>query len=324
MKRPVLLGSALLGVLGGLPAAAQQSGKTFRVGILVGATIAGNRPEFDAFRRTLSGLGYREGTNLEIVYRAAAGDYSRLPTFAADLVRAKPDVIVASSTPAIAAAQRATTSIPIVMAQSADPIASGFVASLARPGGNITGMTSMAEDLVGKQFQLLKELVPRLQRVAVMRHTSSTPLTWRAAESAARALGVQALEVDVRGADQIDAASKTLPSLRAEAMLVLLDALFVINASRIVRLAAALRLPAVYPDSTFAAAGGLMAYGSSSEWTWSQAATYVDRILKGAKPADLPVQRPTIFELIVNLKTAHSLGLTVPQSIFVRADQIIR
>jgi len=316
----------MLGVVGRAPASAQQAGKTYRVGILTGNTLASDRPLLDSFRRTLSGLGYQEGKNLDIVYRGAGGDYKRLPEFAADLVRAKPDAIVAAGTPMIAAAKRATTSVPIVMTDNPDPVGFGFIVSLARPGGNITGTMNMNAELNGKRLQLLKELVPRLQRVAVLRNPSNSGnlAEWRVAESVARTLGIAAFAVDIRSADQIDGALKTIPHLRADAILVLPDAATVGNAAHVVQLVAAQRMPAIYSLDVFTAVGGLMVYAASSVAIWSQTATYVDRILKGAKPADLPVEQPTTFELIVNLKTARNLGITFPQSILLRATEIIR
>ena len=318
----------MLGVLGGSPIGAQQVGKTYRVGILrIGTSRVNVRVGVDAFRRTLAGLGYQEGKNLEILYWYAGGDQKRLPNLAADLVRAKPDVIVADSTPLIAAAKHATTSIPIVMVQNSDPIGSRLIASLARPGGNVTGMTTMSADLEGKRLQLLKELVPGLRRVAVV-HNHSNPgvaSEWRGAERVAHTSGIQAFAIDIRSADRIDAAMRTIPHLRADAIFVLADPMLTLNAASVVRSVAARKLPAIYSlDTGFAAAGGLIIYGASNASIWSGAATYVDRILKGAKPADLPVERPTIFELIVNLKTAHTLGITVPQSILLRADEVIR
>jgi len=275
VKRSAVLGIALLGALGAPPAGAQQAGKTYRVGILTARTPASEHRNVDAFRRAMSSLGYREGTNLEILYRFSEGNLRRLPELAADLVRAKPDAIVASASPAIAATQRATMSVPIVMVEASDPVGSGFVASLARPGGNITGTTNMNTELNGKRLQLLKELVPRLRRVAVIRNpTNPGNLTqWRMAASAARALRIQVLAVDIHSPDQIDAALQTLPRLRVDAILVSADPVIFGNATRIVRLVAAQRLPAAYEEAGFMADGGLMFYGVSEVAIWSQAAT---------------------------------------------------
>jgi len=241
-------------------------------------------------------------------------------------VRAKPDAIVVEGPPAIAAAHRATASIPLIMTSNPDPVGAGFVASLARPGGNITGVANMATDLSGKELQLLRELVPHLQRVAVLLNPSNRGDlgVWRLAERVARSTGIQLVAIDIQSPSQIDAAFEMIQQLHADALMVLNDGVLVSNAARVVQLVAARRLPAIYGITNYIAAGGLMSYGTSPLGLWNQAAMYVDRILKGANPADLPVERPTTFELIVNLKTAHSLGLTVPQSILLRADEVIK
>jgi len=326
MKRSALLEFALLGALGGLPAEAQQPGRTFRVGILTGYTLAYERPFLLIFRRTLSGLGYQEGKNLEILYQYANGDPKRLPDLAAGLVRQRPSVIVAATPPAIAAVKRATTSVPIVMTDDSDPVGARFVASLARPGGNITGIADMDLELNGKRLQLLKELVPRLQRVAVIRNPDNPAnlAAWRLVESEAHKGGIEVFVVDVRSSEQINAAFTTIPHLRVGAVLLFSDPVLSSNLARIVRFVAAQRLPAVYGVGTFTTAGGLMTYGTSETANWSQAATYVDRILKGAKPADLPIERPTTFELDVNLKAARGIGITIPQSILLQANDVIR
>jgi len=316
----------LFSVLRGSPAAAQLTGRVYRVGILASRTPALGRQFLDLMRRALSSLGYMEGKNLEIIDRGGLGDDKQLPLGAAEIVQAQPDVIVASGTVAIAAAKRATTSIPIVFTNSADPVGSGFVSSLARPGGNITGVTNMQVELEDKRLQLLKELVPHLRRVVVVRNPANpgNVAQWRETERAARTTGVQAFALDVRSADEIDAAFRTIPHLHADAIIVLSDSATATDPSHVVRLVALRRLPAIYSVEEFTTNGGLMVYAASSHALWIQAATYVDRILKGAKSADLPVERPTTFELIVNLKTAHDIGITVPQSILLRADQVIR
>jgi len=316
----------LLGVVGRLPAAAQQTGKVYRVGILSGVSLGTDGRLVNALRSALSELGYHEGKNLEIIYRAAGGDRTRFPALAADLVRAKPDVIVVEGTRVIEAAQRATTSIPIVIVYSSNAVALGFVASLARPGGNITGMTTGMAELFGKDLQILKELVPHIERVAVIRDPSNAAnlASWRVAESVAPALGIHVFAVDLQSPEQTDAAFKTIRRLRADAAAVLPGAASPTQPERFVRLAAAQRLPALYTVEAFMAAGGLVSYGPSEIADWREAATYVDRILKGANPADLPVDRPKTFELTVNLKTARSLGITVPQSILLRADRVIK
>jgi len=326
VKRSEVLGIALLGALGVSPASAQQAGKVYHVGILSGRTLAYDRLLLAAFRHTLSGLGYEEGANLEILYRSCGGYYERLPALAAGLVHAKPDAIVAVSPLAVAAAKRATASVPIVMCDVSDPVADGFIAGLSRPGNNITGTANMAGLLSGKRLQLLKELVPHLRRLAVVRNPSNpTSLnTMRGLDEAARTSGIQVFAVDVRSPEQIDAAFETIAHRRADAILVLTDAMLMSNAAPAVRLATAHRLPAMAGSDTVAKAGGLISYGASEVGVWSQAATYVARIFKGTKPADLPVEQPTSFELIINLKTARALGITVPQSILLQATQVIQ
>jgi putative tryptophan/tyrosine transport system substrate-binding protein len=326
VKRSAALGIVLLGALGGLPAAAQQAGKTYRVGILSGVSLVTDGRLVSALRGALSALGYQEGKNLEIVYRAANRDLTRLPALAADLVRAKPDVIVVEGTGVIKTIQRVTMSIPIVIVYSSNAVALGFVASLAHPGGNITGMTTGMAELFGKDLQILKELVPHIERVAVIRNPSNAAnlASWRVAESVAPSLGIHVFAVNLNSPEQTDAAFKTIRSLRADAAAVLPGAATPTQPERFVRLAAAQRLPAIYTIEAYVTAGGLVYYGPSEIADWREAATYVDRILKGANPADLPVDRPKTFELIVNLKTARSLGITVPQSILLRADEVIK
>ena len=316
LTRSVFLGLALLAISRESAASAQQTGKNVSRGHLSPRTPAAQRRELDAFRHTLSGLGYQEGGNLEIIYQYAAGDFSQLPSLMADLLREKPDAIVTSGTESTAAAKRATRTVPIVMTATGDPLGAGLVASLARPGGNITGITSMEVELVAKRLQLLKEVVPRIRRAAVVRNPSNINnlAGWRVAQSTADRLGIQVVALDIRSADQIEPALKTVPQLHVNGILVLADGVTGSNAAQVVRLVAAQRLPAVYEQTVFTTAGGLMKYAAWDLGMWSGAATYVDRIFKGAKPADLPVERPTTFELIVNLKAAREIGITVPRS----------
>ena len=305
-----------------LAAPAQQPGKTARVGFLFFVTS----PSLDeAFRQGLHELGYVEGQNIAIEYRSAEGKSERLPGLAAELVRLKVDVIVAASPPATEAAKQATSTIPIVFAVSGDPVAAGLVASLARPGGNITGLASISPELVGKELELLKAVAPKVSRVAVLQNPNNAghALTLRQAEGAARALGVQLQVLKARTPSEIEAAFAAMSSQRAGGVLVLRDALFIAQRTQIAALAAKRRLPAVYGLREEAEAGGLMAYGASVPHMFRRAATYVDKILKGAKPADLPIEQPTKFELVINLKTAKALGLTIPQSLLRQADQVI-
>ena len=279
-----------------------------------------------AFREGLRELGYIEGQNIAIEFRWAEGKYDRLPDLAAQLVSLKVDIIVATGLPAIQAAKQATGTIPIVMATSLDPVATDFAASLARPGGNITGLSAMAPELVGKQMELLKEVVPKMSRVALLGNPANpgtVPMV-RRAQDAARASGVQLQLLEARSPSEIDRAFAAMTMERAGALIVLLDAMFADHQGRIADLAARHRLPAVYGSHEFAEAGGLMAYGSSFVDRHRRAATFVDKILKGAKPADLPIEQPNKFALAINLRAAKTLGLTIPQSVLLRADEIIQ
>jgi putative ABC transport system substrate-binding protein len=279
----------------------------------------------DAFRQGLRELGYVEGRNIVIETRSAEGKSERLPGLAAELVRLTVDVIVAASPPATEAAKQATSTIPIVFALSGDPVAAGLVASLARPGGNVTGLATISQDLVGKQLELLKEVAPKISRVAVLQNPSNSghALSLPSAEGAARTLGVQ-LQIQKAGNPaEIEAAFAAMTRQHAGGVLVLRDALFREQRTQIAALAAKRRLPAVYGLREQAEAGGLMAYGASAPYNFRRAATYVDKILKGAKPADLPVEQPTKLELVINLKTAKALGLTIPPSLLGRADHVV-
>ena len=316
-----------------LTAEAQQSGKVARIGILSpGAPFdAGRNPSalavlFGALRESLRELGHVEGQNIAIESRWAEGNYDRLPGFAAELVGLKVDVIVTYGTPASLAAKRATGTIPIVMAAIIDPVASGLVTSLARPGGNLTGQSMMSPDLVEKQLEILKEVVPKVSRVALL-HNPANPgnaLQARHGQDAARALGVRLQLLGARGPSEIDSAFAAMTNEQAGAFIVLVDAALLDHRIRIADLAARRRLPAVYGLSEHAEAGGLMAYGPNRLVMFHHAAIFVDKILKGAKPAALPVEQPTKFELVINLKTAKALGLTIPQSLLQRADEIIQ
>jgi putative ABC transport system substrate-binding protein len=311
-----------------LAAHAQQPAKVRRIGFLSPSSLSDPRTQrfFEAFRQGLRELGHVEGQNIAIESRWAETKYERLPGLAAELVRLKVDVIVTYAPPAIQAAKEATGTIPIVMGGIIDPIATGFVASLARPGGNITGLSLMAPELVGKQLEMLKEVVPKVSRVAILGNPANagTAPQLREAEGAARALGVRLQPLEARDPKEIDSAFAAMTRERAGALIVLVDSMLGAHRRRIADLAAKRRLPAASGLAEFAEAGGLMAYGASGPDRFRRAATYVDKILKGAKPADLPVEQPTRFELVVNLKTAKALGLTFPQSILIRADQVIQ
>jgi putative ABC transport system substrate-binding protein len=316
-----------LGMLAAVPAAdAQAPPKVPRIGFLDLGSPSVRQHYLEALRQGLRDLGYAEGKNIALESRWAEERTERLPDLAAELVRLRVDVIVTATTQGTLATKRATGTIPIVMALVSDPVGSGVVASLARPGGNITGLSIMHPEVTGKRLQLLKEAVPKLSRAAVLWNSSnpSVPPLLRETEAAARALGVQLQRLEVRAASEFDGAFSAMSRDRAGALMVLPDALFSNQRKRVVDLAAKNRLPAMYWTRDFVDAGGLMTYGPNLADLFRRAATYVDKILKGAKPADLPVEQPTRFELIVNMKTAKALGLTIPQSILVRADQVIQ
>ena len=326
MRVPLVALLAVFLLAAPLAAEAQAPAKVPRIGFLSARSPTDNPYFIEAFRQGLRELGYVEGQNIAIEYRFAEGRPERLPALAAELVRLKVDVIVTGGPPAPEAAKQATGTIPIVFAVAGDPVAEGLVASLARPGGNITGLASIAPEVVGKQLELLKEVAPKVSRVAVLQNPSNQahPLRLRQAEGAARALGVQLHIVQARTPPEIDAAFAAMRSQRAGGVLVLRDPLFLAQRTQIAALAAKSRLPAVYGLREEAEAGGLMAYGANVPLMYRRAATYVDKILKGAKPADLPVEQPTKFELVINLKTAKALGLTIPPSLLQRADEVIQ
>src|SRR5215471_13187043 len=304
----------------------QQSGKVPRIGILWPFSPAIAAPFADTFRQTLAGLGYVEGRNIAIEERWAAGTFDRFAPLADEFVRLNVDVLVAASTPATQAAQRATRTIPIVMIFVSDPVESGLVANLARPGGNTTGLSFMHPDLSRKRLELLKEVIPKVSRVAVLSNPSNpnTGPLLRETEAAARALRLQLQVVEVRNSTQLDSAFSTMTRGRAAALVVLPDLVFQDQRARIVDLAAKSRLPTMYSWREPVDAGGLMAYGASGPDVLRRAAIYVDKILKGAKPADLPIEQPSKFELIFNLKTAKALGLTISQQLLSRADVVIQ
>jgi putative ABC transport system substrate-binding protein len=282
----------------------------------------------EAFRQGLRELGYVEGSNVVIEYREAGGREERLLPLAAELVALKVDVIVAPTTPAALAAKQATKSLPIVFFGSADPVTSGLVTSLARPGGNVTGLTGVSPEIVGKCLELLKQVVPSARRLAVLRQPGAAGErterdVLKVADAAANTLGVRLQIVEARVAADIDKAFADMTKARAEALVVWTSAMLVGQRGRLVTLAAKNRRPAVYTFREFVDAGGLMSYGHSQADLNRRAATYVDKILKGATPADLPVEQPTKFDLAINVKTANALGLTIPPSLLARADNII-
>ena len=321
----LLLATLALIMLAAVPAAeAQQPRKVYRIGWLQPAPVSRARQE--GFLQGLRDLGYIEGKDFIIEYRWDEGRFDRLQAWAAELVRLNVDLIVSSNTAALLALKRATTTIPVVMLNPGDPVATGIVASLARPGGNITGVTQMGVELSGKRLELLKETVPRLSRVAVLTNSAnpSVTLSWRQTEVAAGILGVSVQPLDVRAPDELPRAFVAITRGRAQALVVLPDSTHLSQRRSIVDFAAKGQLPAMYAYREFVDAGGLMAYGPHGTESFRRAATYVDKILKGANPADLPVEQPMRFELVINLKTAKALGIKFPQTILIRADQVIQ
>ena len=308
-------------------AEAQQPAKIPRIGYLTASSLSVNPARIEAFRQGLRELGYIEGKNIVIEWRSSEGKADRLPALAAELVRLKVDVIVTSGPVATRAAKEATTTIPIVMAQDIDPVGSGFVASLARPGGNITGLSTLRPEIGGKRLELLKEIVPRLSRVAVL-GTSTQPgyaQQLREVELAAGAFGVKLQYLDVLSPKDIETAFRAADKGRADAVLMLVAGVVAgDHRTEIAELAVKSRLPAIYDRRAFVDDGGLMSYGTNFADLSRRAAVYVDQIVKGAKPAELPVEQPTKFELVINLKTAKALRLTIPPEVLMRADKVIR
>jgi putative ABC transport system substrate-binding protein len=316
-----LLGGAAVGR--SLAASAQTQPKIPRVGCVFGVT-ATSQNNSEVFRQRLRELGYVEGQTIVLEVRWAEGRVERMPELVAELVGLKVDVLVALSTPAAVAAKNATQTIPIVIF-AADPVGLGLVASLSRPGGNVTGLTSFSEATSGKRLELLKEVVPGLARVGVLRNplAHSDPIHWKGTEVAAQRLGVALEALAVRRPEDFEAAFATATQRNAQALLVFDDILLITYQSRIIALAASSRLPAMYPFRAFPDAGGLMSYGLSYPYHFRRLATFVDKILKGAKPADLPVEQPTKIELVVNVRVAKALGLTIPPSLLTLADELI-
>ena len=314
--------------LGGAPLAqAQQLGRIYRVGYLSAPSRESVARGVDAFVRRLRELGWVEGQNLVIEYRWAEGKIERLPELAAELVQRKMDVIVAPAGSAALAAKNATSSIPIVMIFPNDPVELGLVASLARPGGNITGTTfTPGVEIFGKQVQILKEAVPHASRIAVLWNPADPESARQVneVEAAARSLDIRVQRVEARGPEEFDAAFVAMARGRVEALLVAIGSTFLVHQTRLAELAVRSKLPSMWSYRESVEAGGLMAYSVNMADFVGRAAEYVDRILKGAKPADLPVERPSTFALIINLKTAKALGVTIPQSLLIRADELIR
>jgi ABC-type uncharacterized transport system substrate-binding protein len=311
------------------PTGAQQPAKVPRIGFLVPAFASTYATRIAAFQRGLRELGYVEGKNIAIEYRYADGKLDQRSHLLAELIRLNVDIIVTNSTDTVLAAKKATDTIPIVFATAGDPVASGIVDSLARPGGNLTGLSLQSPELGGKRLELLKEVVPKVSHVAVLlwnRQNRGTSLQLKELEAAAAALGLQLQPVEVRGPvpNDLENAFSAITKARSSALIGLLSPAFSIHRGRIAELAVKNRLPAMYGDREFAELGGLITYGPDNNDLFRRAAVYVDKILRGAKPATLPVERPTKFELVINLKTAKQIGLTIPPNVLARADKVIK
>jgi ABC-type uncharacterized transport system substrate-binding protein len=318
----VALGTMLFALCS--PTQAQQPGNVPRIGFLSQTAAAG--PNIEAFRQGLREYGYVEGKTIVIEYRDAEGKPDRLPTLASDLVRLQVNGIVVVGSEATLAAKNSTTVIPIIMAVASDPVGTGLVASLARPGGNITGLSGFGPELSGKRLELLKEVVPGLYRVAALAYNANPAykLQLKEVEGAAQALKLQLQVLEVREANDFDGAFGGAKKGRAGAVNILTSAFLSAHRKKLVESAEKSRLPVIYDNTSFVEAGGLMSYGRSVAENFRRAATYVDKILKGSKPADLPVEQPTKFELVINLKTAKQIGLTIPPEVLARANRLIK
>jgi putative tryptophan/tyrosine transport system substrate-binding protein len=330
MKKKII--SIALGVAGAILLAlcvrveAQQPAKVPRIGVLAVLSPAAVRARIEAFRSGLNELGYIEGKNIVIESRYAEGKFDQVSKLASELVRLKLDLIVTAGPQATRPAKQATSSIPIVMAFDSDPVGNGFVSSLARPGGNVTGLSALSPEITGKQLELLKEMIPTLSRVAVLGNSAepANPQTLKETELAASAFKIQLQYLDVQAPNDIEIAFQTASRQRAQAALILLSPITFSQRKQIAGLATKSRLPAIYPFPEFVEDGGLITYSVSFTDLFRRTAVYVDKILKGAKPADLPVEQPTKFELVINLKAAKQIGLTIPPNVLARADKVIK
>jgi putative ABC transport system substrate-binding protein len=322
---PSILVAVVLLALGVI-AEAQQPGKIPRIGYLIGQSRSTASVRIDPFRQGMRELGYVEGKNIVIEWGSSEQKVEALSALAAELVRLKVDIIVTAGPIPTRAAKEATSTIPIVMTQDSDPVGSGFVASLARPGGNITGFTNITALLVGKRLELLKETIPKLSRVAVLwdPQNPGSAQQWQESLLSARELGLQLHSIEVSSADKFESGIKEAAKVHSAALAVTGSALINSNQKRITDLAAKNRLPSIYPRTDFVDSGGLMSYGPDEAERFRRAAVFVDKILKGTKPADIPVEQPTKFELVINLKAAKQIGLTIPPNVLARTDKVIR
>ena len=327
MRQNLLFLSSALILAVNFRAEAQQPAKISRIGYLSGRSASDSTvpdSNVDAFRQGLRELGYTEGKNIALEYRFADGNNDRLPALAAELVRLNVDVIVSSALPPSLAAKKATTTIPIVFAGVGDPVGFGMVPSLAHPGGNVTGLTNFFPELSGKRVELLKEAFPRISRVAVLRDPTQPPQSFNETKKASQSLGLMVQSLEIRHARDLATALSMMSKGRADAFITLPQAVININRRRILDFAGSSGLPAIYGDKVWVEEGGLMSYGPDTGEINRRAAIYVDKILKGAKPADLPVEQPTKLEFFINLKTAKQIGLTIAPNVLARADRVIR
>ena len=325
MKTVLLMISFVLGNIHFVDAQ-QLEGRRPRIGFLGAATASALVPRLDAFRQGLQDLGYMEGKNIAIEYRYADGNADRIPDLADELVGLKVDIIVTYQTPSVLAVKKASTIIPIVFTMLSFPVENGIVSSFARPGGNATGLTVLSEELNGKRLELLKESVPNITRIGVLSNPANPtqPLEWKEIQATAHVLGLKLQSLGVRSSKDFDSAFEAALRERVQALINLPEAVFSTNVNRILEFAAKNKLPAMYSDPQYTNAGGLMSYSPIYTDLFRRAAIFVDKILKGAKPAELPVEQPTKFEFVINLKTAKQIGLTIPQIVMARADRVIK
>jgi len=326
MDRRTFIGTLTVSLLvAPLAVEAQQAQRVPRIGVLT-MSVASSMAAFEGLRQGLRNHGYVEGQNIVLEIRFAQGRPERLAGMAAELVQMKVDIIITESTLAAQAAKNASGTIPIVMAVTGDPVGAGLVASLGRPGGNVTGLSVLAHELSGKRLQLLKEVIPSAIQVAVIWNPAYPSAAGYLTETraAARSMGLELQSFEVRSSSDLNVAFEAVAAARPSALITLPDGMLLANRARIVELTTKSRVPALFPDREFAEAGGLLAYGPSLAANFRGAATYVDKILKGATPGDLPIEQPSRFELVINLKTAKALGITIPQSLLLRADEVIR
>ena len=323
-RRELVIALGVGALVAPLPSFAQLQGKVWRVGFLSPTSASFSSPYTDVFLKGMRDLGYVEGKNLVVEWRFADGKLERLPGLAAELVQLNVDVIVAGGSPAISAAQKATSTTPIVMTSAGDPVGSGFVKSLARPGGNITGLSVMSGDTSAKLLELLRSVVPKLSRVAMLTPSTTYGPLSKGVQAAAQKAGVKTLVAEASTPQEIENAFSMMVREKADAVIVGSPTTFAQQHRQIAELALKYRMPSMFQDRVYVEAGGLISYGQKFTDNYERAATYVDKILKGATPGDLPVEQPTKFELVINLKTAKALGLTIPQSVLLRADEVIQ